>query len=144
MTTAVERAARLASRLRALGVDPGEDGAQHQVPYWLAYECPVCASKQRVRQTIQRWDAQPKHLSWRYESANLIRLLSLTVSSRGPGKIENHASPLTDYLADMPRNLRSLNARVVFDFLKRLTTQLEVALPSVGTTERDMRRKLEL
>ena len=138
MTTAVERAQRLAAKLRALGVDPGEDGREDEVPYWMAFDCPCCGQKQRLRQTIARWDADPSYLesAWTaMEQRNGIRLHSLTVTSGGPGKIANHAMALEDYLADMPKQLRAINAKVVREFLRRMKNRLHNAAASAAHTE---------
>ena len=77
MTTAVERAARLAARLREYGIDPGEDGIEESIPYWAAYVCPCCGSTQRVRQTVKRWDADPDYLRSRLHVICTLRTAEL-------------------------------------------------------------------
>lgn len=147
MTTAVERAQRLAARLRALGVDPGEDGREDAIPYWMAVECPCCGQKQRLRQITAKWDADPKYLAREWdamEPENGIRLHSLTVTSGGPGKIANHAQPLVDYLADMPRQLRAMNVKVTREFLRRMKNRLHVAASAAHHTESRLVQALDL
>jgi hypothetical protein len=140
MTTAVERAARLAAKLRRYGIDPGEDGIEDgSMPYWVAYLCPCCGSTQRVRQTVKRWDADPAYLKSRFEGGT-ISMLSLTVSSNGPRKLVNHREPLAEYLAAMPSSLARMNAQVVAEWLRRLSSRLDAAAIAALTTARQLDR----
>jgi hypothetical protein len=139
MTTAVERAARLAARLREYGIDPGEDGIEESIPYWAAYVCPCCGSTQRVRQTVKRWDADPDYLRSRLGNDS-IHMLSLTVSSQGPRKLVNHREPLAEYLAAMPRPLTRLNVQTVAEWLRRLASRLDVAASAAHHTRIQLER----